>query len=145
MVGKMQVPNEQLMKTSAIIHTSENIPGPANLLQQNLLVINNEYCIPTIASFHHAPATKATKHGNRTVNGRVVDSMAEIRVCSVKPRTNTRNISAGKMRKENYVALCISEVKGSPITRAPHLELSNRNFNFPYTFMYEVSHTEMCF
>lgn len=69
------------MKTSIIIHNNDNITGPTNLLNQSLLIIYNEYCVPTIASLHHVPAPHAIKHGNLTVNGRVADSLAEITVC----------------------------------------------------------------
>lgn len=74
----MVVLSDQLMKTSFIIHNNDNITGKSNLPQQNSLVITNEYCIPTIALIHHAPATAASKHSNWIVSGAIVDSLAEI-------------------------------------------------------------------
>lgn len=65
-MGKQQVSNEELMKTT-IIHNNNNIPGPTNLQQQNSLIITNEVCIPTIASRYHTPAPDATAHSNRVV------------------------------------------------------------------------------
>lgn len=78
MMYQWKISNEHLMKTCIIIHTKSNVTGLSNLSQQNSLTIANEYCVPTVSSLHHSPATDTTKHSIWIVHSGIVDTLAEI-------------------------------------------------------------------